>query len=290
VVRHVPLGLTLVAGLAGPLAYSVQTIATPHTGGMPTAGPAVAGAFGGPGPAGPAGAAFWPGLSGAGPSGPGVGAADSAAASVGAASASGTSAIARGLDGPDGGFGALMGELPVNRALVSLVAAGGSGYRWVAATDGSMAAAPIELASGGDPVMAIGGFDGTDPAPTLSRFKAMVAARQIHYYIARATKGPASSSASDRSPRSSGSASPTVLGGLGAWGGVATPISADDPNGPAGLGGPESPGGPTGPGGFGGGPASNAIGAWVASHFTAQVVGGTTVYDLTRPAHPRAAS
>ena len=32
--------------------------------------------------------------------------------------------------------------------------------------------------------MAIGGFNGTDPTPTLARFKALVAAGEIHYFLA----------------------------------------------------------------------------------------------------------
>jgi hypothetical protein len=31
--------------------------------------------------------------------------------------------------------------------------------------------------------MAIGGFNGSDPAPTLAEFQALVAAGQIHYFI-----------------------------------------------------------------------------------------------------------
>jgi hypothetical protein len=31
--------------------------------------------------------------------------------------------------------------------------------------------------------MAIGGFNGSDPTPTLTQFEAMVNAGQIHYYI-----------------------------------------------------------------------------------------------------------
>ena len=49
--RAVPLvlGAALVAGLAGPAAYSVQTVSTGHTGSIVDAGPTVAGATGGPG-------------------------------------------------------------------------------------------------------------------------------------------------------------------------------------------------------------------------------------------------
>ncbi|HET9761138.1 MAG TPA: hypothetical protein VFP51_15395, partial [Nocardioidaceae bacterium] len=35
-----------------------------------------------------------------------------------------------------------------------------------------------------EPVMAIGGFNGSDPSPTLARFKAYVADGAIHYFIA----------------------------------------------------------------------------------------------------------
>ena len=52
----------------------------------------------------------------------------------------------------------------------------------MAAVVGSNSAASVELATG-DPVMAIGGFNGTDPDPTLAAFKADVAAGEIHYFI-----------------------------------------------------------------------------------------------------------
>ena len=44
-------------------------------------------------------------------------------------------------------------------------------------------AAGYQLASD-DAVMAIGGFNGTDPAPTLSQFERYVAEGKIHYFIA----------------------------------------------------------------------------------------------------------
>ncbi len=34
---------------------------------------------------------------------------------------------------------------------------------------------------------------------------------------------------------------------------------------------------------FGGGSGSSTIASWVAAHFTAQTVGGVTVYNLTQP-------
>ncbi len=109
-------------------------------------------------------------------------------------------------------------------------------YKWVAATVNSNSAAGYQLASG-EPVMAIGGFNGTDPAPTLDQFEQYVRSGQIHYYISS--------------------------------------------NGRGGFGG-----GFAGGGGIGGGSSASsasAIGSWVASHYTAKTVGGSTIYDLTLP-------
>ncbi|WP_284742111.1 glycosyltransferase family 39 protein [Amycolatopsis sp. RTGN1] len=54
--------------------------------------------------------------------------------------------------------------------------------KWAAATTGSQNAASLELASG-KAVIGIGGWSGSDPAPTLDEFKAYVAAGEIKYYI-----------------------------------------------------------------------------------------------------------
>ena len=62
-----------------------------------------------------------------------------------------------------------------------------SSYKWVAATEGSEGAAPLELATG-DAVMAIGGFNGTDPWPTLAVFKELVAKHEIHYYVGQGSE------------------------------------------------------------------------------------------------------
>jgi len=40
----------------------------------------------------------------------------------------------------------------------------------------------VQLATG-DPVMAIGGFNGSDPAPTLAQFQQYVAEGRIHYFL-----------------------------------------------------------------------------------------------------------
>lgn len=69
-----------------------------------------------------------------------------------------------------------------NSSLVKLLQKNASSYRWAAATTGSQNAASYQLASG-EPVMPIGGFNGTDNSPTLSQFKLYVKQGLIHYYI-----------------------------------------------------------------------------------------------------------
>ena len=53
----------------------------------------------------------------------------------------------------------------------------------------SNSAAGYQLATD-DPVMAIGGFNGTDPAPTLTQFERDVAQKKIHYFISGGSGGP----------------------------------------------------------------------------------------------------
>ena len=84
--------------------------------------------------------------------------------------------------GGGGGAGFLNGSTS-NAALTQKLQAGASHYTWVAATVDSENASGYQLASG-DPVMAIGGFNGTDPAPTLAQFERYVAEGKIHYFIA----------------------------------------------------------------------------------------------------------
>jgi 4-amino-4-deoxy-L-arabinose transferase-like glycosyltransferase len=55
-------------------------------------------------------------------------------------------------------------------------------YTWVAAAVGSNAASGYQLATE-EPVMAIGGFNGSDPSPTLAEFQQHVAEGEIHYFV-----------------------------------------------------------------------------------------------------------
>ncbi|WP_112263273.1 ArnT family glycosyltransferase [Lentzea terrae] len=82
-----------------------------------------------------------------------------------------------------GGGGGLLGSTTPSIEVVTLLQDNADQYKWVAATIGSNNAAGLQLASG-EPVMALGGFNGTDPAPTLAEFREIVRSGQIHYYAA----------------------------------------------------------------------------------------------------------
>ncbi|HUQ58699.1 MAG TPA: glycosyl transferase, partial [Lentzea sp.] len=81
------------------------------------------------------------------------------------------------------GGGGLLDTTTPDAEVVTLLQDNAGRYRWAAATIGSNNAAGLQLASG-LPVMAMGGFNGTDPAPTLEQFQEMVRSGQIHYYVA----------------------------------------------------------------------------------------------------------
>ncbi len=78
--------------------------------------------------------------------------------------------------------GGLLDATTPDAQVVSLLQDNATSYTWVAATIGSNNAAGLQLASG-QPVMALGGFNGTDPAPTLEQFQEMVRNGQIHYFV-----------------------------------------------------------------------------------------------------------
>ncbi len=206
------LSSALVVMLAAPVAYALETASTSHDGALPAAGPA--GAVSGQGPGGrggfagargrgfPAGGALngTPPQAGAFPGGQtgsstfgGSGSSSSSNPSSGTGTGiPGAGGTATGLPqgggfGGQGGAGGSLGGLldsgTPSKALVTLLRTDASSYRWVAAIVGANSAAGIQLAAD-EPVMAIGGFNGTDPAPTLAEFKAYVAAGEIHYYVA----------------------------------------------------------------------------------------------------------
>lgn len=238
--------LAVVVGLAGPAAYSVQTLTQAHTGSLPTAGPNVESAGFGPG-----GMGGGPGGGRGGQGGPpgGFGGQQGGQTqqgqgqqppSQGGQSQQGGQTPGQGqaqqggqtqgqLPGGDGfggggGMGGLLDGTSVSSELTTILQADADRYDWAAATTGSQNAASYQLASG-ESVMPIGGFNGSDPSPTLEQFKQYVAEGRIHYYI--------------------GSGS----GGFG--------------------------------GSMGGSDAASEIASWVEETFQSQTVDGVTIYDLS---------
>ena len=80
-------------------------------------------------------------------------------------------------------MGGLLGASTPSAALVAALQTDAGTYTWAAAVVGSNNAAGYQLATQ-LPVMAVGGFNGTDPAPTLAQFQQYVADGKIHYFIA----------------------------------------------------------------------------------------------------------
>jgi len=135
--------LALLAGGLGSTAWTLATVAQPHSGSIPTSGPtasAMGGRFG---------------------------------------------AIGRtGSDGADGGAGGAAvggpGGETSSAELTALLKS--SGAKWSAIVSGATQAASLELATGTS-VIALGGWNGGDPYPTLAQFQAMVDRGEIGYFI-----------------------------------------------------------------------------------------------------------
>ncbi|WP_287001220.1 MULTISPECIES: ArnT family glycosyltransferase [Gordonia] len=190
------IAMSVIAALAGPLAYTVDTITTAKQGSIISAGPRVEGGFGPgggmrmgragfggtggmPPMAGGAGQAGQPGQAGQQPGQPGqqgqMWRPGQSQNGTGSRSAGGRG----GMGGPGGGL--LNGSKP-SAQMLSLLKADAQDFTWVAAAVGSNTASGYQLESGYS-VMPIGGFNGTDPSPTLAEFQKLVEQKKIHYFI-----------------------------------------------------------------------------------------------------------
>ncbi|MFC7988451.1 glycosyltransferase family 39 protein [Streptomyces pilosus] len=203
-------GLALAAALAGPTAYTLSTVQQGHSGSIVTAGPAGAGMGGGGRPGGGGGPGGFPGggqnqrgqappggatdgdggnggFPGGGPTGQ-----DGQDGQDGGGNGQlpgrtqrntpGGGAEAGGMPGA-GGTGGLLGGTNVGAEAKELLETDAGDHTWAAAAVGAQNAAAYQLATGA-PVMAIGGFNGTDPSPTLAQFQEYVADGRIHYFVA----------------------------------------------------------------------------------------------------------
>jgi 4-amino-4-deoxy-L-arabinose transferase-like glycosyltransferase len=171
-IRHLPakVGLAvasvaLVSALAAPAAYSITTASTAHAGSIPTAGPS-ASAMGGGGGMG--------GRMGGPPPGTTQGTTGTAGTATGTPGRPGGNA---------GGVGGLLNGSSSTTAINTLLEQDADSYTWVAAAIGSNTASGYQLATE-LPVMPVGGFNGSDPSPTLAQFEQYVTNGQIHWFIA----------------------------------------------------------------------------------------------------------
>ncbi|MFI5875848.1 ArnT family glycosyltransferase [Streptomyces sp. NPDC051445] len=203
----------LVAALAGPAAYTVSTLQEGHTGSIVTAGPAGASMMGG-GPGGRGGFGGGPGgrtqngntpnqgqgrnQQGGGTGGfpgggmPGQNQQNGNGGTQGQGQnqqggPGGRTGDGGGMGG-GGGVGGLLNGASVTDEAKKLLEADSGEYTWAAAAIGAQNAASYQLATG-DAVMAIGGFNGTDPSPTPAQFKQYVADGRIHYFISSGSGG-----------------------------------------------------------------------------------------------------
>ena len=127
--KQIILGLAITAGMAAPIVFSVSTVATAHSGSIPTAGP-------------------------------------------GASAMSNTNNE----------------SARAESTLVSFLLENRHGTTWLAAVNSANESAPIQLSSG-QPVMAIGGFNGSDSTLTLSQFKQLVKQGKVRYYVVNSGQG-----------------------------------------------------------------------------------------------------
>jgi len=172
----------LAAAFAGPAAYTIDTVLTAHSGAIPSAGPAVTAATTG-GPGGLPGGFAGRGTPGAFPGGFGGGFGLPGRFGGGGFGGGGFG-IPRGAGGGafGRGGGSFLNASTPGAALVKLLETNAGRYSWVGATIDANSAAGYQLATD-DPIMAIGGFNGTDPAPSLAQFEAYVAEGRIHYFL-----------------------------------------------------------------------------------------------------------
>jgi 4-amino-4-deoxy-L-arabinose transferase-like glycosyltransferase len=84
--------------------------------------------------------------------------------------------------GPQGGGAPGGNDTSIDDALTAYLVANRGSATWIVAVSGADQAGAIELSTG-LPVMAMGGFSGGDPTPTLAQLKADVASGQLRYVL-----------------------------------------------------------------------------------------------------------
>ena len=224
----------LIAVLAGPAAYAMTPLSHPIEGTNPVAGPTAGGALGGAGIPADVLRDF-------------AGFADGARTGYGEAGAYGAgygrTGTGPGSTGPTGGYGRdaglgtadlgggasrLGGGLggPASKQLIAYLEAHRDGATWLVAVRGSDAAAAVILQTGGIPVMAMGGFSGSDPAPTVAQLEQYVKEGKLHYVLTGGTGGFGGGSGATGSSVTSWVEQNCTAVPASAYGGSATSASA----------------------------------------------------------------
>lgn len=173
----------LFAGLAGPAAYAMTTLSSGVNGTNPTAGPSTGRGMGGPGGFGGPGGAFGARQTGggmqppggqAGQTGQGGTAQEAAGANGQPASGADQRAEMMGMRGGPGG--------QLSAAMVSYLEKNQGEASWLVAISSAQGASSTILSTG-KPVLAMGGFTGSDPAMTVDKLKEYVAAGKLKYIL-----------------------------------------------------------------------------------------------------------
>lgn len=217
----------LLAGAGGTAAWAVATAGTAHSGAIPSSGPEGfgmgSGGRGGPGGGGQGGPGGMPGGMRGGPNGgqggpggmPGGGTTQNGTTQNGttqngtgqngtAQNGTGQNGTAQnggtgpggagpaggggGGGGRGGGPGGILSAPTPSSQVTALIQQDSGTFTWAAAAVSSMQAAGYQLAADA-PVLAVGGFNGTDPYPTLQQFQEMVAEKRIHWFVGSSGTG-----------------------------------------------------------------------------------------------------
>jgi 4-amino-4-deoxy-L-arabinose transferase-like glycosyltransferase len=197
--------LAAVAVLAGPGAYAVSAASAPSGGSNPQAGPSTGFGRGGlrGGPGGMPGG-FRGGFPGAIPGGQARGGAPEGAPN-GAAPGGQNPGQGRSAQGGDqmpwaggggrGGFGGGPDGGEVSSQMISYLEKNQGNATWLLAVSSSRTADPIILSTG-RPVMAMGGFTGSDPAMTVAKLQKYVKDGRLRYVMLGGGMGPGGGDAS----------------------------------------------------------------------------------------------
>ena len=150
------------ATLIAPAAYAIDSTGKAFDSGDPHPGPGTTSAFGGGGGSNlggvPAGITGFPGDGG------------------------NPVAVDGGAAGFAGGVGGGQGGNSADSALIKYLVANRGNASWIVAMNSAQEAGTIEIATG-LPVMAMGGFTGSDPTPTLSQLKSYIASGKLRFVI-----------------------------------------------------------------------------------------------------------